>query len=83
MYDKTSLRCRQVEYNLRWALVGTTTCCIVCASQYGHTYRMLVLSSGRYLMRLAGITCIHDDDHRRSTTAARLWTITIKIHRTS
>lgn len=38
---------------------------------------MLVLSSGRYLMRLAGITCIHDDDHRRSTTAARLWTITI------
>lgn len=47
-YDKTSLRCRQEEYKLRWALVGTTTCCIVCASQYGHTYRMLVLSSGRH-----------------------------------
>lgn len=39
---------RLQEYKLRWALVGTTTCCIVCASQYGHTYRMLVLSSGRY-----------------------------------
>lgn len=25
----------------------------------------------RDAMRLAGITCIHDDDHRRSTTAQR------------
>lgn len=35
------------------------------------------------LCALQEYLCIHDDDHRRSTTAARLWTITIKIHRTS